>query len=52
MNVHLLLHVAECIRIHGIPRGFWSFAFERFYGRLKKAIHGNDVGRGRRRRGR
>uniref|UniRef100_A0A1B0CHB2 Putative transposase domain-containing protein n=1 Tax=Lutzomyia longipalpis TaxID=7200 RepID=A0A1B0CHB2_LUTLO len=37
-NVHMLLHVTECVRIHGNMNSFSAYRFENFLQEIKKAI--------------
>jgi hypothetical protein len=48
INTHLMRHIDFYIKMHGIPRNFWVFAFESMLGEVKKynARHKNHQSEG------
>ncbi|CAD6960645.1 unnamed protein product [Tilletia controversa] len=35
-NYHIVLHIADQIRLHGPPRAYWAYPSERLYGLMKQ----------------
>ena len=42
-NMHMLLHLKDCIKDYGSVYGFWCFSFERFNGIFGKFHTNNNI---------
>ncbi|KAE8216964.1 hypothetical protein CF319_g8831 [Tilletia indica] len=42
-NYHIVLHVADQIRLHGPPRAYWAYPSERLYGLMKQVCSSDFV---------